>query len=471
MPALSVTAAIALLIAVLAVFVWLGLRVRAEAASLDDYLTARGSQGATPLALSFLASGAGAWILFAPPEVGAFIGPIGIAGYALGAGMPFLVYALLGPRMRRVAPHGHGLTAFLRQRYGRGFHTAIVAMSVLYMLTFVTAELTAAGAVTALLSGVPAWLTVALVAAATLLYTAWGGLRASLRTDRWQAVLMIALLVAAAITAMVALPDASPTERTGAFAGGWGAALTLLIAVTAANLFHQGYWQRVWSAASDRALARGALVGAAVSVLAIGLTGALGLAAAQAGLALGDPPAPLFALFGAGPGWLAPVVLVLAVTLVASTVDTLENGLASLAGSEHPSLSLGSARWLTVALMVPAVAVALKGYSVLRILLVADLLCATAVIPALAGLGSRVSGRTAVASLAAGVLGAGAGALFQHGSLRAVTFPAGVPTLGPFLGALAASAIVAAIGGLWSRTRLDPTQAGAAVPQLDRDVR
>ena len=465
MPAVSTAAAAALIIAVLGAFTWIGLRARRPNTSLDDYLTARGSQAATPLALSFLASGAGAWILFAPPEVGAFVGPLGIAGYALGAGAPFLLYALVGPRLRRLAPKGHGLTAFLRARYGPAFHAYAVGLSVLYMLTFVTAELTAAGSVTGLLSDIPAWVAVTLVAAATLLYTAGGGLRASLRTDRWQAVLLVILLLGAAFAGATVLPEAKPGSAVPT--GGWNAAITLVIAVTAANLFHQGYWQRVWSAASDRALVRGGLAGAVVSMGVIALTGVLGLAAAGAGLPLGEPPAPLFALFGAGPAWLGPVVLVLAITLVASSVDTLESGLAALVGSERPKLSLGAARWLTVAFMVPAIAVALQGYSVLRILLVADLLCATAVVPALTGLGSRVSGRCALAAAVAGVVGAGAGALSQHGSLLAATFPGGVPTLGPFLGALGASALVVAGGAAFGRTRTDPAAAGARVAPLE----
>lgn len=463
MPAVSTAVAAVLLCAVLAAFTWIGLRARPTGASLDDYLTARGSQRSTPLALSFLASGAGAWILFAPPEVGAFVGPLGIAGYALGAGAPFLLYALAGPRLRRLAPKGHGLTTFLRERFGRVFHGYVVALSVLYMLTFVAAELSAAGSVTALLSPVPAWVAVALVAAATLAYTASGGLRASLRTDRWQAVLLVGLLLAAAFVGATALPAGG--AAMGDVGGGWRAGLTLVIAVTAANLFHQGYWQRVWSAASDRDLVRGGLAGALVSVVLIALTGALGLAAATNGLALGEPPAPLFALFGAGPGWLGAVVLVLAITLVASSVDTLENGLAALVCSERPRRSLATARWLTLALMVPVVAVALQGYSVLRILLVADLLCATAVVPALAGLGARLSGHYALAAAVAGIAGAGAGALLQHGRLLALTFPDGAPTLGPFLGALAASAAVVVLGVIIGRGH-DPATAGARVAPL-----
>ena len=64
--------------AALLFFVWIGLRARLPGTHLDEYLTARNSQGASALGLSFLASGLGAWILFAPPEVGAFVGPVAV---------------------------------------------------------------------------------------------------------------------------------------------------------------------------------------------------------------------------------------------------------------------------------------------------------------------------------------------------------------------------------------------------------
>ncbi|WP_334134490.1 hypothetical protein [Tepidimonas sp.] len=66
--------------AALLVFLWVGLRARTADTTLDAYLTARGSQSALTLGLSFLASGLGAWILFVPPEIGAFVGPVALTG-------------------------------------------------------------------------------------------------------------------------------------------------------------------------------------------------------------------------------------------------------------------------------------------------------------------------------------------------------------------------------------------------------
>ena len=92
--------------AALVFFIWVALRDRTPVASLDDYLTARGSQNSTALGLSFLASGMGAWILFVPPEIGAFVGPVALVGYALSAALPFFLLAWLGPAIRQQMPQG-----------------------------------------------------------------------------------------------------------------------------------------------------------------------------------------------------------------------------------------------------------------------------------------------------------------------------------------------------------------------------
>jgi len=131
---------------------------------------------------------------------------------------------------------------------------------------------------------------------------------------------------------------------------------------------------------------------------------------------------------------------------VASSVDTLQNALASLAVTEKQGLSLTSARWFTCLLMIPVVLIALQGYSVLRLFLIADLLCATAVIPVLLGLWSRMTTPAAVAGALAGLVGAVLPGAVSTGSmmagLEAASFPGGIPTLAPYLGALCASTLV-----------------------------
>ncbi|WP_163574136.1 SLC5/6 family protein [Halomonas faecis] len=448
----------AVLGAALLCFAVLGLRARRADGPLDDYVTARNSQGAQTLGLSFLASGMGAWILFAPPEIGAFVGPLALAGYAIGSALPFIVLGLYGPAIRRRLPEGRSIGEFAEACYGAGVRRWVSLVSILYMACFLAAELTAIGSITALLSDVPPSLVIIGVAVTTLLYTAVGGLRASLATDRWQAWLLIVLLLVVGGVALVrlpAMPDAAALPSV-AVGSALGVALTLIIAVTAANLFHQGYWQRVWAARDDRALGRGAWLGGGTTVLVVALVGGLGMLAAMSGVALGDPPIPFFALLSEAPGWLALPALVLAVTLVASSVDTLQNGIASLAvtGSGRRGLAISGARWVTLVLMVPVVVVALQGLSVLRLFLIADLLCAAIVVPVLLGLWRRMSPLAAVAGGVAGMAGAVLPGWVAQGSLAAglvaASFPGGVPTLPPFLGALVASTLVS-VSIAWGR--------------------
>jgi solute:Na+ symporter, SSS family len=140
------------------------------------------------------------------------------------------------------------------------------------------------------------------------------------------------------------------------------------------------------------------------------------------------------------------VVLVLAVALVTSSVDTLQHGLASLFAAERPAPSLRAARVLTVALMLPAVLVAAQGHSVLRLFLVADLVCAALVVPTFLGLWGRTTSRAAVAGAVAGLLAPVVPGWMASGSalagLHLATFPGAAPTLAPFAAALGASTLV-----------------------------
>ncbi len=230
-------------------------------------------------------------------------------------------------------------------------------------------------------------------------------------------------------------------------------ALTLIIAVTAANLFHQGYWQRLWAAQDSASLGRGAWLGAVMTVLVVMVIGGVGMMAALSGVSLGEPPMPFFALLAEAPVWITLPALVLAVTLVTSSVDTLQNGIASLWATGDQPKALHAARWITVLLMVPVILIALQGLSVLRLFLIADLLCAAIVVPVLLGLWQRMSPLAAISGGVAGLVGAVLPGWLGQGSLMAgimaATFPGSIPTLGPFVGALMLSSLVSILVAWW----------------------
>ena len=99
--------------------------------------------------------------------------------------------------------------------------------------------------------------------------------------------------------------------------------------------------------------------------------------------------------------------------------------------------------------MIPVVVIALQGLSVLRLFLIADLLCAAIVVPVLLGLWHRMTSVAAIAGGMAGLVGAIIPGWISQGSLAAgvvtASFPGSIPTLGPFVGALVASTVVSVL--------------------------
>jgi Na+/proline symporter len=288
----------------------------------------------------------------------------------------------------------------------------VALVSVFYMFMFVTAELTAIGGVLDLLGGVDPWISIVLVAGVTAAYTAWGGLPASLRTDMAQGVVIAVLMLVAIVAILLHVDDPLARARDGGLdtfsRAGWESIAVLSIAITAANLFHQGYWQRSWSAESSRVLARAGLGGALLSFLVLLPVGATGLIAG--GIALHDgtepSPVPFFSLLGDLPGVIVALVAVLAIALVASSVDTLQSALAATMAQDlsDRNLTLTTAKVLTIVLTVPAALIALKGYDVLRLFLIADLVAAATVGPVFLGLRRAAGSASVIVGSLAGLL-------------------------------------------------------------------
>ena len=465
------TAVTALILAVtLASFFLVGLRTGADR-SVEEFAVARGTQSGRALGLSFFASGVGSWILFSAPEVGAAGGIAAAVGYGLGVVLPLVGLLLVGGRLRTLLPEGYDLAQFVRLRFGTAMQGYVLVISMLFMFTALAAELTAVSSVLGRISDLDPRIGIVAVAAVTACYTAVGGLRASIGTDRWQSWLLFALVVviggwlalrglglldsgsgplpatAAEAAAAPAAPPASAflaVDWSGVEAG-----VTVAIAVTATTLFHNGYWQRVWAARDLTALRRGAVLGSLTRFPVVLAAGLVGVVAAVHGLDPGTPPAPFFALVAGGPTWLLIAILVLTLTLIASTADTLQNGIAAAIAVRAPRLGVTGARVLTVIATLIPTAIAFQGFSVLRLFLIADLFCAATLLPVLLGLWSRTTPRAAIVGAAAGLVSAVGYGLVVTGfhpaeALAVTTFAEGL-TLGPFAAALLGSALVTVV--------------------------
>ncbi len=397
--------------------------------TVEDFISARGSVGGLSTTATLVASIMGVWILFAPAEAATWAGLIAVIGYGVGQAAPIVAFMVVGPRMRRVMPQGHSLSEFAWYRYGRLMYGVTLAIIVFYMFVFLAAEMGAIARAVRLITGAPLLLTLLIVGGATLAYTVYGGLRASIFTDNLQFPLIVPLMVAVLVATLVeiggwgpafdAVREVRPELLSVTHRPGIELAVTLIIAITAANLFHQGFWQRVYASKSDADLRRGFLSAGLIVIPLVIAGGLFGLWATGQGLAGPFDPIALFRLaLDVLPSFLVVVLMVLALVLVMSSMDTLLNGIASVFTADllrlRPQLAgsrlLASSRLITVAFVIPAIVVGFFFDSVLYLFFIADLVCAGAVVPVFLGLFvGRLTGRAAALS---SILGIGAGAVF-----------------------------------------------------------
>ena len=409
-----------LLLGTLAFFGYVGYTAAAERKmDSDTYLSARGSQSWQRIGLSLFASGIGIWILFGPSEVGYYGGFWDVVGYALSSATPFMLLAYVGPLIREKLPYGVTLADYVSMRLGRPMQVYVGLISVLYMFTFLFAEFTAIGKAMDILAGMEPLVPMVAVAAVTAAYTAYGGLPASLQTDRWQAWMILWLVIALLLILFGAdlgslIDDAkayNPEDEWSigsmSYMDSFRSGLALVVAITAAEMFSQGNWQRTWASESDEALRKGAFLAAGLVLPLVFVMGVLGTVAAGQGAAE-DPSAAFFYLIEDAGVLLIAAFVVLAVALVCSSADTLQNAVVASISRDlsNGSMQLGQARIATIAMMPIAIylATTIDALSVFEIFLFADLLAAATVAPVLLTLWDRVSSKGALIGAVAGPL-------------------------------------------------------------------
>ena len=182
-------------------------------------------------------------------------------------------------------------------------------------------------------------------------------------------------------------------NASGWFSEGFEALVTLWIAIICAELFNQGAWQRVFAAKTDRDMRIGFGVGGVMIFLLMLFFGIMGMIAYARDRESYDNFQKLgylsiFDLIRNLPQFWHYVTLILLTTLAASSIDTLQNALASVLSHDliKHKLSPNWSRLVVIALNIGAVIMANRRYEVVPLFLVADLVCATCVFPLFLGI-------------------------------------------------------------------------------------
>ncbi len=421
---LSVQTSLLITILVGLFFIGLGYINSRKTLSNSNYIIGDRDESTFSITASLTASALGAWILFGPASAATWGGIGAVIGYALGAATPMLLLYNFGPKIRKEFPKGLTLTEFIRKRFGLGILKISLFLILFYLIIFLIAEVTAIAFLLNLISKTPLWITAGTTLIICLLYILRGGFKLSIITDKYQFAIIAVLILNSVILILGSLElnsfelikKNSPILINKKYLPNYTAGLTFFIAVAATNLFHQGNWQRVFSAKNNLILKK-SLIYSSIIVFSIvfwmGYTGLISFSLNPKVI----PDLAFFYLVLSNNHLLIISILVLALALTLSTIDTLINAISSILivnGNQiYKSISGKSVKkktnYIIILISILVFILASKGFSILYLFLLADLLCCAAVIIIFYGffnkkINSRLSYLSIASSLILGLL-------------------------------------------------------------------
>jgi Na+/proline symporter len=359
---------------------------------INNYLTANRNIGVFSLTTSLVASALGAWVLFGPVAAATWGGIGAVIGYSLGTAFPMIFLIYLGKKIRSEFPKGSSLIEFMRKKFGKSLFKLILLMTIFYMFIFLCAEVTAVAVLINYISGTELWITALIVILATLTYTLYGGLRASIFTDNIQMIVIAVLLVILISIissstgdnfSFALINEKNPQLLSSSYIPSYTAGLTFFIAVAATNLFHQGNWQRVYAAKDYQTLKTSLIISFFIIVPIVFLMGFIGMVSFSIDPSVRADLGFFTLLLEEQTEMLSLIIIILGLALTISTVDTLVNAISSLFvidGKATFNLNkktnyLKLSKYFIIFLSLIAFGIASKGFDILYLFLLADLFC------------------------------------------------------------------------------------------------
>ena len=420
---ISQSTSLTLVIIISLIFAILGLYYSKKFQGINNYLTANRNIGLFSLTTSLVASALGAWILFGPAAASTWGGLGAVIGYSLGTAFPMIFLIYLGKKIRNEFPRGSSLIEFMRKKFGKSLFKLILLMTIFYMFIFLCAEVTAVAVLINYISGTELWITALIVLFATLSYTLYGGLRASIFTDNIQ-MIVIGVLLVVSVSYIISftenefsfafIEEKNPQLLSSSYIPNYTAGLTFFIAVAATNLFHQGNWQRVYAAKDYQTLKKSLIISFFIIVPIVFFMGFAGMVSFS--INPGNRPDLGFfsLLLKERSELLSLIIVILGLALTISTVDTLVNAISSLFvvdGKATFNLNkktdyLKLSKYFIIFLSLITFIIASKGFDVLYLFLLADLFCCAFVFTVFYSFYNKgINEKTAYISIVVGLLG------------------------------------------------------------------
>ena len=420
---ISQSTSLSLVIVISLIFTVLGLYHSNKFKGINNYLTANRNIGLFSLTTSLVASALGAWVLFGPAAAATWGGIGAVIGYALGTAFPMIFLIYLGKKIRTEFPKGSSLIEFMRKKFGKSLFKLILFMTIFYMFIFLCAEVTAVAVLINYISGTELWVTALIVLLATLTYTLYGGLRASIFTDNIQMIvigilLLISIFYILSYTGNVFsfeyVKQKNPQLLSSSYIPSYTAGLTFFIAVAATNLFHQGNWQRVYAAKNYKTLKQSLIISFFIIIPIVFFMGFTGMVSFSIDPSQRADLGFFTLLLKEQTQTLSLLIITLGLALTISTVDTLVNAISSLFvvdGKATFNLSkktdyLKLSKYFIIIISLVSFFIASKGFDILYLFLLADLFCCAFVYTVFYSFYNKdVNERTAYVAIIIGLVG------------------------------------------------------------------
>jgi Na+/proline symporter len=370
---LSLNLAFTVVVFISTLFLFIGIFYSRKKVNLNTYLISDRNEGVFSLSATLVASSLGAWILFGPPTAATWGGFGSVIGYALGK----------------------SLTELVLKKFGKNLFKLIFSLMIFYLFIFLCAEVTAISKLIYYISGLNIWISASIILFFTLTYVLYGGLKATIRSDCIQFVVIILLFLYLIFSVFLQnnnnlnlniFHDDFIKFDSKSLISSFQFGFVFFIAVAATNLFHQGNWQRVYAAKNRKILVKSLLISFFIIFFIVLLMGLTGSVSKLNGLKFNEDLAFFSLILNKNDILISLIILIFSLCLTISTVDTLLNSISSLTivhRKDFFNFKYLKGKKLSILVLIllsiACLIISLYQFSVLYLFLLADLLCCSCV--------------------------------------------------------------------------------------------
>ncbi len=337
---------------------WLTTRNILWTGTQNGFLYAGRSVSFIPAAFSIAASWIWAPALFVSVQKSYELGLAGLFWFTAPNVVAVVIYAFLGPAIRKRLPGGFSIPDWIRHRFrsegdkiSNLVHKLYLVPYIWYQIMAITVQLFVGGMLLNFLTGIPVNWGMFLMLAVVMSYALISGLRASIVTDFLQ---MSMILVGIAIVTPWTIAMTGWDGIAKGFSGVKGIenifdpgvafsfGIVTSLGLIAGSISDQQFWQRCFAIRPDKLVSSFILAGFLFAVVPLGLS-VLGFAAANPDLGIAPPEGTGLPMIGVAavaallPSW---VMVVFVVMLLAGLASTLDSGL--MAGASLYAIDLKS---------------------------------------------------------------------------------------------------------------------------------